>query len=72
MHGTEVLHGKIIRWNPLPIINQDPELAKQAFIKAGMDPLPTPIIHQPFVPVKDFVQIGDIQKQCRDNPAILQ
>lgn len=71
-YKTHILHGKIIRWNPLPIINQDPELAKQAFIKAGMDPHPTPIIHQPFVPVKDFVQIGDIQKKRRDNPAILQ
>jgi hypothetical protein len=69
MHGKGVLYGKIIRWDPAPIINQDPELAKQAFIKAGMDPLPTPIVHQPFIPVKDFVQIGDIEKR-RDTPAI--
>jgi hypothetical protein len=71
MHGEGVLTGKILRWDPLPIINQDPELAKQAFIKAGMDPHPTPIIHQPFIPVKDFIQIGDLE-QRRDNPAILQ
>jgi hypothetical protein len=77
MHGNGVLHGKILRWNPLPIINQDPELSKLAFIKAGMDPFPIPVIHQPFKPLndnpsKDFIQIGDIEKQRRDNPAILQ
>ena len=71
MHEEGMLTGKILRWDPLPIINQDPELAKQAFIKAGMDPHPIPIIHQPFIPVKDFIQIDNL-KQRQDNPTILQ
>lgn len=60
MHGGGTLHGKILRWDPKPFL----EKKKLALV----DPLQVLTV----LPHQDFIQIGDIEKQRRDNPAILQ
>lgn len=79
MHGMKALHGKILRWDastlrrPDFIIKPDPtqidslgriRMCEGDFTQVRSSRL-TP-------PSQDFVQIGDIQKTRRDNPAVLQ
>lgn len=61
MHGDGTLDGKILRWDPTPI--------KKHSRAAQIIPSENRVLN---AVTKDFVQIGDIQKTCRDNPAVLQ
>lgn len=78
MHGKGTLHGKILRWDPAPLKPQREKTPERILDEIkycpGPDPDQTYNNHNPIMTIEEspFIQIGDIQKQCRDNPAILQ
>jgi hypothetical protein len=86
MHGKGTLHGKVLRWDPAPIKDplRNPQIqdAIRRFYKGCAEPieqvhatikesapLQSPVLS---IPSKDFVQIGDIQKNSQDIPGVLQ
>jgi hypothetical protein len=76
MHGKGYLHGKILRWDPAPIIRMREMLCVDPAIlqTPGPNPDQTYNNRNPIMTIEEspFIQIGDIEKQCRDNSAILQ